>query len=235
MIDPLLLRGWPLHAAPSNDGGFDAESWIAKAPRNGVSPLSSKTAPEPSSLPPATSPISTGGVLGAFPYRGLGILGNLNGWNDPLASSSSASQPSVSPNFGVSGDLPSQNPPVHLAQALTPLLPPLLFARPPLILPRQLTPLEELPPGSSGGQGAGRAFPRLRDPNDQEGVPCIYCGEPTTRKGPGSNRLHRDHIIPKSRGGNNSPENKGDACQTCNLDKGARTPEEWYEWMRNRT
>jgi hypothetical protein len=45
---------------------------------------------------------------------------------------------------------------VQLAQAL----PPIFFARPPMLIPRQLTPLEDLPPGSAGGPNAGKPFPR---------------------------------------------------------------------------
>jgi len=36
-----------------------------------------------------------------------------------------------------------------------------------------------------------------------------------------------DHIIPVSRGGDNSPENLCAACQACNRSKNNRTPEEW--------
>jgi hypothetical protein len=45
---------------------------------------------------------------------------------------------------------------------------------------------------------------------------------------PGPNKFHREHVIPRSRGGNNGPDNYLPACRTCNLRKGARTPEEWY-------
>ena len=122
--------------------------------------------------------------------------------------------------------------PIRLAQWWAPI--PLLFARPPVIIPRQLTPLEELPPGSSGGAGAGRAFPRSRGAEEPEGTPCIYCKQPTTKKpGASPNRFHREHIIPRSKGGNDSPENYGPACQTCNLKKGSRTPEEWYESLQS--
>jgi 5-methylcytosine-specific restriction endonuclease McrA len=55
-----------------------------------------------------------------------------------------------------------------------------------------------------------------------------------TTEEPGSEKLHEDHIIPRSRGGNNTDPNRGPACQTCNLQKGARTPQEWYEWLQDR-
>jgi HNH endonuclease len=106
-----------------------------------------------------------------------------------------------------------------------------VFVRPPVIFPRLLRPLEEIPPGSAGGPGAGKRF--SPNQNDQpEGTPCFYCDTPTTRS-PGPDRFNGDHNIPKSRGGNNSPENHIDSCQTCNLSKGSRTPEEWYEYQRN--
>lgn len=83
--------------------------------------------------------------------------------------------------------------------------------------------------GSTGGPGAGRRFPQ-ESPEvraDKEGVPCRYCGVPTTNEPGRSNSRERDHIDPRSRGGNNSSENEGDACRTCNRSKGARNPDEW--------
>jgi hypothetical protein len=120
----------------------------------------------------------------------------------------------------------SEHSSVQLAQAF----PPTIFARPPVITPEGLTPLEELPAGSSGGSGAGKPFPRSFNEQQQDSVPCIYCGDPTTRT-PGPDRLHGDHVIPRSQGGNNGPKNYGPSCQTCNLQKGPRTPEEWYNWI----
>lgn len=105
------------------------------------------------------------------------------------------------------------------------------FVRPPVIFPRLLRPLEEIPSGSAGGSGAGKRF--SPDQNDQpEGTPFFYCDTPTSRS-PGPHRYNGDHNIPRSRGGNNSPENHINSCQNCNLSKGARTPEEWYEYLRN--
>jgi RHS repeat-associated protein len=115
----------------------------------------------------------------------------------------------------------------QLAQAF----PPVLFVRPPVLVPRPLTPLEDLPPGSSGGPGAGAAFPRSFNNEQPEAVPCAYCGQPTTRT-PGPDRLNGDHVVPRSQGGNNSPENYLPSCQSCNLEKGPRTPEEWYAWIK---
>lgn len=109
-----------------------------------------------------------------------------------------------------------------------------LFAPPPVFLPRPTTPLEELPPGSAGCSGAGRLFPRKFNEQQPENVPCTYCGRPTTEE-PGTDKLNGDHIIPRSQGGNNEPPNYAPACRTCNLQKGPRTPSEWYEWMRLQT
>jgi hypothetical protein len=93
-----------------------------------------------------------------------------------------------------------------------------LFARPPVLFPRPLTPLEELPQGSAGGPGAGRAFPRKFNEQQPKNVPCTYCGRPTTEE-PGPDKFNGDHVIPRSQGGNNEPSNHAPACQTCNLKK----------------
>lgn len=50
---------------------------------------------------------------------------------------------------------------------------------------------------------------------------CQYCGEKK-----GVKELTLDHILPRSRGGDNSPINVVTACMTCNNRKGDRTPEE---------
>lgn len=47
---------------------------------------------------------------------------------------------------------------------------------------------------------------------------CAYCG--TTEE------LTTDHVMPKSRGGTNDPDNLVLACRDCNMKKGARTPAE---------
>jgi 5-methylcytosine-specific restriction endonuclease McrA len=48
---------------------------------------------------------------------------------------------------------------------------------------------------------------------------CQYC---EIKKGP----LTIDHVMPKNRGGPDAWENLVTACQTCNSNKGSRTPEE---------
>ena len=50
---------------------------------------------------------------------------------------------------------------------------------------------------------------------------CQYCGEKKTAQA-----LTLDHILPRSRGGDNSPVNIVTACINCNTRKGNRTPDE---------
>lgn len=52
----------------------------------------------------------------------------------------------------------------------------------------------------------------------RDGNQCVYCGS--------SKNLTLDHIMPKSRGGNNDWMNLVTSCMKCNLKKGNRTPEE---------
>lgn len=40
---------------------------------------------------------------------------------------------------------------------------------------------------------------------------------------------HCDHVVPLSRGGASTLENLVTACPTCNMKKGARTPQEWRQ------
>jgi hypothetical protein len=89
-------------------------------------------------------------------------------------------------------DLTPEDSPFRLAQALFP--PISLFAKPPIYIPRNLTPLEQLPRGSANGPRAGKDFLRNEGkPKTAEEYPkCTYCGEQTA---PG--RFHRDHIIPR--------------------------------------
>lgn len=114
-------------------------------------------------------------------------------------------------------------PPVFLETPFT------AFARPPFNFPRPLPPLDEWPTGSSKGPGAGKDFTRF--PKEGETPPCNYCLRPTTRE-PGPLRYNQDHGIPKSRGGDNSDENKIPSCQECNLEKGPKTPQEYHEYLK---
>ncbi|MFO7177837.1 MAG: HNH endonuclease [Pseudomonadota bacterium] len=50
---------------------------------------------------------------------------------------------------------------------------------------------------------------------------CQYCG-----RRPAHRDLNVDHIVPRSRGGQDSWENLVVSCRTCNLRKGRRTPAE---------
>jgi 5-methylcytosine-specific restriction endonuclease McrA len=50
---------------------------------------------------------------------------------------------------------------------------------------------------------------------------CQYCG-----KRPPLRDLNIDHVLPRSRGGDDTWENLVTACRNCNLRKGWRTPEE---------
>jgi 5-methylcytosine-specific restriction endonuclease McrA len=52
----------------------------------------------------------------------------------------------------------------------------------------------------------------------RDGHQCTYCGN--------KRNLTIDHIIPKSRGGENTWQNLITCCSTCNRYKGDRTPEE---------
>jgi RHS repeat-associated protein len=110
---------------------------------------------------------------------------------------------------------------------------PLLYARPPVAPWQELTPLEQIPRGSSGGPNAGLDFPRSFRNDIPEGTPCTYCGQPTTKEPGLPNSLHMDHNIPKVQGGTNEWGNLNPSCATCNLSKGPRTPEQWYMWLRN--
>lgn len=53
---------------------------------------------------------------------------------------------------------------------------------------------------------------------------CQYCGV-----GLQEDNFHCDHIIPHSQGGDTNETNLVAACPTCNLRKGAKTPEEWLQ------
>jgi RHS repeat-associated protein len=84
------------------------------------------------------------------------------------------------------------------------------------------------PEGASDGERAGKGFtPGGKDEvRGPEGSPCTYCKGPTTRK-PGPTQSQGEHVIPRADGGNGSPDNGVNACRTCNLDKGRRSPSQW--------
>ncbi len=55
----------------------------------------------------------------------------------------------------------------------------------------------------------------------RDGHRCQYCGQHFPR-----HQLSLDHVLPRSRGGEDSWENMVCACLTCNVRKGGRTPRE---------
>jgi 5-methylcytosine-specific restriction endonuclease McrA len=57
----------------------------------------------------------------------------------------------------------------------------------------------------------------------RDGFRCVYCGRKPANA---STTLTLDHVIPKSRGGQNTPENLVAACKPCNNRKDNRTPAE---------
>ena len=75
------------------------------------------------------------------------------------------------------------------------------------------------------------AYPPLGDRNDllfkRDRHVCAYCGEQYSR-----DKLTRDHVVPRSRGGQDTWMNVVAACRFCNHRKGARTPEESHTPLR---
>jgi hypothetical protein len=89
--------------------------------------------------------------------------------------------------------------------------------------------------GSAGGNRAGKAFtPKGKAEIDADNAArhgginiCENCGKEVfpgkkSQRGirPPDNERHRDHIIPKSKGGDGSPSNGGILCRNCNIEKG---------------
>ena len=77
-----------------------------------------------------------------------------------------------------------------------------------------------------------RTYINIRRPREQSSMKrlriytrdkfrCQYCGAKKT-----ASELTLDHILPRSRGGDNSPINVVTACLKCNNRKGDRTPDE---------
>lgn len=68
------------------------------------------------------------------------------------------------------------------------------------------------------------------------GPRCFYCERFFGRIPFGSDRplkKTRDHIFPKSKGGNDSLTNILNCCQHCNTSKGAMTLEQWRAALQN--
>lgn len=64
---------------------------------------------------------------------------------------------------------------------------------------------------------------RARADEALAGRPCVYCGDPAQTL---------DHIVPRSKGGPDSPDNLVPACQRCNSAKSALSLEEWAARLR---
>lgn len=88
--------------------------------------------------------------------------------------------------------------------------------------------------GAAGGQRAGKSFTQagknvVKSANAEINggqTTCVGCGRPTipakqSQSGvtPPGNETHVDHIIPKSKGGDGSPNNGQVLCRDCNLRK----------------
>jgi 5-methylcytosine-specific restriction endonuclease McrA len=56
---------------------------------------------------------------------------------------------------------------------------------------------------------------------NRDGGLCGYCGEPVP-----ISKFYVDHIVPIAKGGDNNPKNLVTSCNSCNISKGGRTPEE---------
>ena len=63
----------------------------------------------------------------------------------------------------------------------------------------------------------------------EQGFKCLECSIDV------SERYHLDHIMPLSKGGNNSLENIQILCPSCNCSKGAKTPREWKEYKNDKS
>jgi 5-methylcytosine-specific restriction endonuclease McrA len=61
---------------------------------------------------------------------------------------------------------------------------------------------------------------------DRDKGTCVYCGWSRGRSYGRADSIHVDHVVPWSRGGVATRENLVCSCGSCNLFKGARTPEE---------
>lgn len=64
---------------------------------------------------------------------------------------------------------------------------------------------------------------RSRTDDALAGRTCVYCGDAAQTL---------DHIVPRSKGGSDHPDNLVPACQRCNGAKSALSLEEWAERLR---
>lgn len=238
---PLSFAGPDLAADPPNWTQAPTASPIAAFPESPRTASSASSASYPPAAQPSasaaqnltTESLRTKGVPDADVAAAIGnpeLMRQLINWNFGPGSNGTSSAPTDPITAPPENSKPSdQDAPTKLAQMFA--LPPVtLFARPPIYIPRQLTPLENFPKGSANGPRAGMDFLRNegKPKSPDEYPPCTYCGEKTS---PGN--FHRDHIIPRSREGDGAGSNRAPACADCNINKGARTPEEWYLRMEN--
>jgi len=75
------------------------------------------------------------------------------------------------------------------------------------------------------GNGGTHTFSDIQTQYNRQMGKCFYCGKKV------GNSYHVDHIVPLSKGGSNGPENIAIACPTCNMSKGAKTPQEFMEQL----
>jgi 5-methylcytosine-specific restriction endonuclease McrA len=66
-----------------------------------------------------------------------------------------------------------------------------------------------------------RHFPWLRDRlSEAQNHRCCWCGKRMDKTGPFDDRPTFEHVIPLSRGGEDTPSNLAIACMRCNNDRG---------------
>jgi hypothetical protein len=67
---------------------------------------------------------------------------------------------------------------------------------------------------------------------ERDGWRCWYCGGELPRGGAAFDKAGTlDHLLPLTRGGDNSEANLVAACRPCNSQKGAKTVEEYRGWI----
>jgi 5-methylcytosine-specific restriction endonuclease McrA len=78
---------------------------------------------------------------------------------------------------------------------------------------------------------------RLRIILERDGAGCVWCGRPLEE---GLVAATTEHLVPRLKGGPSWIENELAACRRCNVERGHRTPGEWFDecdrrgWNPNR-